>query len=123
MRIVYGMIVAAIALAPNATRAAPTIIPASQYCAKPMSTGDNEATHYLVSGGWIMGWLSAANRQTPTDWLVNVRNQHVIDLISKYCRGDATLEQAAISVLSQLRMEAALRMAYKRDTGKDAPQE
>ncbi len=70
-----------------------------------------------------MGWLSAANRTNKADWLENVRPEHVTDLIDKYCRGDATVEQAALSILGQLRMEFAMRTEYKRKTGKDAPQE
>ena len=53
---------------------------------------------YLVSGGWIMGWLSAANRGNKADWLENVRPEHVVDLIDKYCRGDATVEQAGLAL-------------------------
>jgi len=78
---------------------------------------------YLVSGGWIMGWLSAANRGNKADWLENVRPEHVVDLIDKYCRGDATVEQAGLTILGQLRMEFAMRADWKRKTGKDAPQE
>ena len=78
---------------------------------------------YLVSGGWIMGWLSAANRGNKADWLEDVRPEHVVDLIDKYCRGDATVEQAGLTILGQLRMEFAMRAEWKRKTGKDAPQE
>jgi hypothetical protein len=78
---------------------------------------------YLVSGSWIMGRLSAANRGNKADWLENVRPEHVVDLIDKYCRGDATVEQAGLTILGQLRMEFAMRAEWKRKTGKDAPQE
>ncbi len=70
-----------------------------------------------------MGWLSAANRTSKADWLENVRPEHVKDLIDKYCRDHATVEQAGLTILAQLRMEAAMRAEYKRKTGKDAPQE
>jgi hypothetical protein len=70
-----------------------------------------------------MGWLSAANRMGKADWLANVRAEHIIELISNYCQGAATVEQAGLSVLEQLRMEYTARVEYKRMTGKDAPQE
>jgi hypothetical protein len=116
--------IAAIAALPlNAASAGSTIIAGDQYCAKPAELNENAAIHYLVSGGWIMGWLSAANRTNKADWLANVRPQHIVDLISKYCQGNVTIEQASLSVLGELRMEYAARLEYKRQTGKDAPQE
>ena len=48
-----------------------------------------------------MGWLSVANRGNKADWLENVRPEHVVDLIDKYCRGDATVEQAGLTILGQ----------------------
>lgn len=127
MRVRTFVAAATIATLPlDAAFAGSTIIAGSQNCAKPAMSGtDNSDTmiHYLVSGGWIMGWLSAANRTNRADWLANVTPQHIAELIDKYCRGDATLEQAALSVLAQLRMEYAARIEYKRQTGKDAPQE
>lgn len=106
------------ALPLNIASAGSVILGGDQAC----RPADN-ARQYLVSGGWIMGWLSAANRGNKADWLENVRPEHVVDLIDKYCRGDATVEQAGLTILGQLRMEALMRTEYKRKTGKDAPQE
>jgi hypothetical protein len=115
------------ALPLNTASAVSTIIAGDQNCAKAAASetdnSSNTMIHYLVSGGWIMGWLSAANRTNRADWLANVRAEHITELIDKYCRGNATVEQAALSVLGQLRMEYAARMEYKRQTGKEAPQE
>jgi hypothetical protein len=108
------------ALPLNLASAGSTIIAGDQNCAADKA---DVAIHYLVSGGWIMGWLSAANRGNKADWLENVRPEHVVDLIDKYCRGDATVEQAGLAILGQFRMEFAMRAEWKRKTGKDAPQE
>jgi hypothetical protein len=108
------------ALPLNVASAGSVILGGDQAC-RPADTAN--VRQYLVSGGWIMGWLSAANRGNNADWLENVRPEHVVDLIDKYCRGDATVEQAGLTILGRLRMEFAMRAEWKRKTGKDAPQE
>ena len=127
MRVRTFVAVAAMTALPlNTASAGDSIIAGNQNCAKPVGPETDNANtmiHYLVSGGWIMGWLSAANRTNRADWLANVRPEHITDLIAKYCQGNATTEQAGLSVLGQLRMEYAARVEYKRQTGKDAPQE
>ena len=128
MRVTTFVLIAALSALPlNLTFAGDTIVAGNQNCAKPVGTNPaptSTMVHYSISGGWIMGWLSAANRGGgKADWLANVRAEHITDLIDKYCRGDTTVEQAGLSVLAQLRMEYAMRLGYKRATGKDAPQE
>jgi hypothetical protein len=114
-----------VALIANGAFAGDTIIGGDQSCAKAHGNeaANSDGVQYLISGGWILGWLSAANRGGKADWLANVRPGHITELIGKFCRGDATVEQAALSILGQLRMEYAVHIEWKRQTGTDAPPE
>ena len=127
MRVTTFAMIAAIAALPlNAAFAGATIVAGDQNCGKPNPSETDKNTivaHYLISGGWIMGWLSAANRTSKVDWLAGVRPGHITELIDKLCRDDNTVEQAGLAVLMQLRMEYSAHKEYKRQTGKDAPQE
>lgn len=127
MRVTTFAMIAAVASLPfSATFAADTIVAGDQNCGKPSPSGTDKSkivAHLLISGGWIMGWVSAANRLGKVEWLAGVRPEHVTELIDKFCRDDNTVEQAGLAVLGQLRMEYAARKEYKRQTGKDAPQE
>ena len=131
MRVTTFAMIAVIAALPlNAAFAGDTTVAGDKNCGRPSPDENPSETdkgrivvHLLISGGWIMGWLSAANRTSKADWLAGVRPEHVTELIDKLCRDDNTVEQAGLAVLGQLRMEYAARKEYKRQTGKDAPQE